>query len=69
MKTMKHETYLGSRVKRGLFKTSKNKLVNADIQAAANILTKAVPNVLWTDGIEGCIVSPVMLKHCFNLSR
>jgi len=65
----KHETYLGSRVKRGLFKTSKNLLVNADVQAAANILTKAVPKVHWTDGIEGCIVSPVMLKHCFNLPR
>ena len=66
---MKHETYLGSRVKRGLFKTSKNILCNADVQAAANILRKVVPKVLWTDGIEGYIVSPVMLKHCFNLQR
>ena len=65
----KHETYLGKRVKRGLFKTSKNLLVNADVQAAANILKKAVPNVQWIDGIVGCIVNPLMLKHCFNLKR
>jgi len=65
----KHETYLGKRVKRGLFKTSTNKLVNADVQAAANILRKAVPKAQWVDGIEGCIVSPVKLKHCFNLQR
>jgi putative transposase len=36
----KHENYLGSRIKRGLFKTSKNILVNADVNGSANILQK-----------------------------
>ena len=61
----KHETYLGKRVKRGLFKTLNGILCNADVQAAGNIIRKAVPNVRWIDGIEGCIVSPLVLKHCF----
>ena len=61
------EIYLGSRVKRGLFKTSKNLLVNADVQAAANILKKVVPNFKLNNGIKASIVKPLMLKHCFNL--
>ena len=36
----KHDVYLGKRIKRGLFKTSTGKLINADINAAANILKK-----------------------------
>lgn len=65
----KQETYKGQRVKRGLFKTSTNIMCNADVQAAGNILRKAVPNASWSNGIEGSIVSPVKLKHCFNLQK
>jgi len=35
-----HNKYLGKRIKRGLFKTSNGILVNADINAAANLLRK-----------------------------
>ena len=35
-----HDIYLGSRIKRGLFKTSIGILVNADVNGAANILRK-----------------------------
>lgn len=38
----KHETYKGSRVKRGLFKTSTGKLINADLNGALNILRKEI---------------------------
>ena len=34
------ENYLGKRIKRGLFKSSVNKLVNADINGAIGILRK-----------------------------
>ncbi len=50
----KHETYLGKRIKRGLFKDSKGKLINADLNGALNILRKAVPNALNGYGIEVC---------------
>lgn len=37
----KHPTYLGKRIKRGLFLTHNNKIVNADINGALNILKKS----------------------------
>lgn len=38
----KHEEYLGKRIKRGLFKASNGKLINADLNGALNILRKVV---------------------------
>jgi len=38
------ETYLGKRTKRGLFSSSKNKLINADINGAINIMRKVFTN-------------------------
>nr|DAT58718.1 MAG TPA: endonuclease [Bacteriophage sp.] len=38
----KHENYLGKRIKRGLFKSSKGKLINADLNGSLNILKKVV---------------------------
>lgn len=38
----KHKTYLGERIKRGLFKTSKDILINADVNASYNIMKKAL---------------------------
>jgi putative transposase len=55
----KHETYKGKRIKRGLFKASDGKLINADINGSYNILRKAVPNV-FADGIEGLVVIPLV---------
>ena len=38
----KHESYLGKRIKRGLFKSAKGKLINADLNGSLNILKKVV---------------------------
>ena len=38
----KHEEYLGKRLKRGLFSSSKEKLINADINGAINIMRKYI---------------------------
>ena len=38
----KHETYLGKRVKRGLFQSSIGKVINADVNGSLNILRKVV---------------------------
>lgn len=38
----KHERYLGKRIKRGLFRSAKNKIINADLNGSLNILKKAV---------------------------
>jgi putative transposase len=45
----KHETYLGRRVKRGLFESSQGLKLNADVNGAGNILRKGISNAfsLW----------------------
>ena len=58
----KHETYLGSRIKRGLFKTLNGLIINVDVNGSLNILRKAVPNVEFTNGIEDCAVNPKRVK-------
>ena len=52
----KHDEYKGKRIKRGLFKTSDGKLVNADLNGSLNILKKAVPKAFSNEGygIEVC---------------
>ena len=53
-----HENYAGKRIKRGLFKSKNNTLLNADINGACNIARKVFPNFRWDDGIEAFIVRP-----------
>ena len=38
----KQENYLGKRIKRGLFKSAKNRIINADLNGSLNILRKVV---------------------------
>ena len=55
-----HDKYIGSRIKRGLFKSSKGLLINADINGALNIIRKAAPRAfqMECDGVEGFVVNP-----------
>ena len=48
----KHKNYLGKRIYRGLFRTKENKIINADLNGALNILRKEVPELQY--GIEVC---------------
>lgn len=47
-----HKKYKGKRIKRGLFRSAKGFLINADVNGALNILRKAIPKVRWMYGIE-----------------
>lgn len=38
----KHSNYKGKRIKRGLFRSSENKLINADLNGSLNILRKVI---------------------------
>lgn len=62
----KHTSYKGKRVKRGLFRSSKGILINADVNGSLNILRKVVPscfdNMIKTKGIEGFVVSPLVIN-------
>ena len=54
----KHDSYKGKRIKRGLFRTSKGRIINADVNGSLNIMIKAIPNAfddqVKRNGIEAC---------------
>ena len=59
-KICKHDVYTGKRVKRGLFKTSAGKLVNADVNGSLNILRKGLGHDFE---IGKGVFNPIKLKH------
>ena len=65
-KICKHSNYVGKRIYRGLFKSSKDYLINADVNGSLNILRKVVPNafvdIIKEKGIEGFVVNPVIIN-------
>ncbi|PHX53732.1 transposase [Tychonema bourrellyi FEM_GT703] len=50
-------TFSGQRIKRGLYRTSSGRLINADVNGSYNILRKAIPNA-FSNGIGSCVVQP-----------
>lgn len=62
----KKETYLGKRIKRGLFKTSKGILINADVNGSINILRKQLKSKSGGDlsltDVSGAINHPVRIN-------
>ncbi len=54
----KHKKYAGKRINRGLYKSKKGILINADVNAGYNILKKVVPNAISADKIEGVGLHP-----------
>ena len=59
----KHKEYSGKRIKRGLFRSSKGKLINADVNAAINILRKVIDDdLLKIQSIEGLVFSPIKIN-------
>ena len=60
----KHDSYMGKRVKRGLFQSRKGTKINADVNAAMNILRKVVPTAFTGKEIEAIVLSPRIVKIC-----
>jgi IS605 OrfB family transposase len=60
-KTDKDPVFTGKRIKRGLYKTSVGQLINSDVNAAYNILRKAIPNA-FSNGIGSCVVGPMRVN-------
>ncbi|MEG3908449.1 transposase [Microcoleus sp. w2-18bC1] len=54
-----HSDYIGSRVKRELFRTKTGRFINADIKGSWNIGPKAVGDWFIPNSIEGFVVNPV----------
>ena len=60
-----HETYLGKRVKRGLFQSFTGKLLNADINGAIGIARKVIGNSLIEEIVNrGQALCPVKILPC-----
>jgi IS605 OrfB family transposase len=61
----KNENYMGKRIKRGLFRTKNNILINADVNGAINILrkykSKSDKDLSFTD-VSGAINHPVRIN-------
>jgi putative transposase len=56
-----HDTYMGKRIKRGVFQSADGKLIHADLNASYNIIKKAIPELKW-NGIEGIGLYPRSLS-------
>ncbi|MFX0020710.1 MAG: RNA-guided endonuclease InsQ/TnpB family protein [Candidatus Hermodarchaeota archaeon] len=59
----KHQNYVGKRISRGLFQTSKGVLFNADVNGAYNIMKKVFPNAISVDGIEVFGLMPQIIQN------
>jgi len=57
-----HETYLGKRSKRGLFKSSTGFIINADINGAVGILRKVIGDDFINLLDRGCIAQPLKVN-------
>jgi putative transposase len=67
----KYRKYKGKRIQRGLFRASDGRIINADMNAAYNIMKKAIPKVKFADGIEGIVLHPQRANwyECTNDER
>lgn len=62
---VKHDKYAGRRVKRGLFLSRTGRVINADVNGAAQILKKCKPNAFhWlADGVAGRVAdTPLVVR-------
>jgi putative transposase len=64
----KQEKYLGKRIKRGIFVSSMNKAINADVNGALNILRKVVGDFLSKEIINsGLLFNPIKIRNLFSI--
>lgn len=65
-KICKHSEYLGKRIKRGLFKDSIGRCINADINGALNIIRKAINDFVVKQIIDrGFVFNPIKINKSF----
>ena len=58
----KHTQYVGKRIKRGLFRTQKGRIINADVNGALNIIRKVVPIPRSGKGIAAVVLQPQIIS-------
>jgi len=55
-------TFSGKRIKRGLYKSKSGRLINADVNGAANILRKSKQKVNFEQLCMGLLDSPLRIR-------
>ena len=58
----KEYKFSGKRIKRGLYKSSDGRIINADLNGAANILRKSSRNFDFEELSRGLLASPLRIK-------
>lgn len=65
----KHEKYSGKRIKRGLFQSGVNKLINADVNGSINIMRKVVNDSYINKIIDrGLLFNPIKVRNLYDLN-
>jgi len=64
-----HDVYSGKRIKRGLFRSSTNELINADVNGAINIMRKVTGDSYVKTKIisSGLLFNPIKVKNLYNI--
>ena len=58
-----HDTYMGKRVRRGLFRSATGIKINADVNSSYNIMVKAFPDAMqFARGERRCALHPVRIN-------
>jgi len=57
----RHETYVGKRIKRGLFQSAFGKLINADVNGSGNIVRKVALKA-FADRVEALGLTPLRIQ-------
>ena len=65
----KHEAYQGKRIKRGLYQSSVNKLINADVNGALNIMRKVFNDSAKRIIDRGLLFNPLKLNDLWHLPQ
>ena len=55
-------TFSGKRIKRGLYQTASGKLINADVNGAANILRKSKQRLDFERLCTGLLANPLRIR-------
>jgi len=67
-----HDSYVGKRISRGLFRSITGKLINADVNGVLNIIKKAIPKAFSqerVDRIEDEGLHPIRINPLTNVKN
>lgn len=64
-----HDSYLGTRFSRGLFRSQNNIIINSDVNGAYNIIRRSEPKAFIADCVGGCGLHPIRMNPLISRSN